>query len=453
MTPQKVILYNLLLDPKTEASERLFAQLKKDYFTNKYDKEIFHAIYSFRHGTNANCLPTLAELQLGNHTTTIDAFYIPDDYVPIDSNIALEAIESTYIQSETLKSIKNLVTELDDLEANEIIPKILTVATGLEDKLNTNNRVTNNKGFRMFINTDLLDESYKPVGICNQWDANAKGLLAGEVLLLGGKRGAGKSVISANICIAQYCMGLIAPYFTIEMNGFETRTRMFSILSGVDQTRLKHQKLEGPELGKALLTRLYSIEDEESVVLPLDLNNVEDIIKFDEAISKNDEKLELIVVDDRDLTLSVIDLTLGQLLNKYQKQVSMGIVDYINVVRSDESNSSVDNLDWKIQMVLSQNIKNLARKHNLPIVSPYQVDSTGEARLAKGLLDSVDFAFTIDKKGNSISLTCAKARGGEEINYTTYMNWKALKIVLDPLEEKEVPEDDNKDTKRKRDKD
>lgn len=447
MTPQRVLIYNILKDPGSFPSD-IMGQLRREHFTNKYDKEIYHGIKSYI--TRFTKVPNLADLKMyyGN-STAIDALYIPDDYEYIDSSVAFDSIEATYIQKETLKGLKSLVTNLDSLAANEVIPKIITIATELEDKLNTNNRISTNKGFRMFINTAVLDSMYKPLGICNQWDATAKGLLPGEVLLLGGKRGAGKSVISANICVAQYCMGYIAPYFTIEMTANETRTRMFSILAGVDQTRLKHQKLQGPELLKALITRSYTVEEEPEV--PLELTD-ENIIKFDELVSTLDEKLELILVDDRDLTLSVIDLTIGQLKNKYADMISMGIVDYINVVRSDESNSSVDNLDWKIQMVLSQNIKNLARKHNLPMVSPYQVDNTGEARLAKGLLDSVDFAFTIGKQGNTISLTCAKARGGEEINYVTYLNWKALKIVLDVLEEETIP-DDSKNTKGTRDKD
>lgn len=77
-------------------------------------------------------------------------------------------------------------------------------------------------------------------------------------------------------------MGLIAPYFTIEMNADETRTRMFSILSGVDQTKLKQQKLQGPELVKALLTRSYTVVNPE---LPSDITDEKSIISYDEELS------------------------------------------------------------------------------------------------------------------------------------------------------------------------
>ena len=437
MTPQRVLLFNMLKDPVNFPLEVL-GSLKRDHFTNKYDKEVFHSIRNYYQQYGK--IPSLAELRIFYRSTTLDAFEIPEDYEYVDTHVALDSVEATYIQKETLNGLKKLVGELDALAANEIIPKIITVATELEDKLNTNDRITTNKGFRMFIDTSIRDHMYKPVGISNAWDGLAKGLLPGELLLIGGKRGAGKSVISANICVAQYCMGLIAPYFTIEMNADETRTRMFSILSGVDQTKLKQQKLQGPELVKALLTRSYTVVNPPE--MPSDITDEKSIISYDEELSKLTEKLELIIVDDRDLSLSVIDLTLGQLTNKYGARISMGIVDYINVVRSDESHSSVDNLDWKIQMVLSQNLKNLARKYNLPIVSPYQVDNSGEARLAKGLLDSVDFAYTLSKDGNYLTLACAKARGGYEHNYDSYINWKALKIMMDvPPRMKEESDD------------
>lgn len=440
MTPQRVILFNILKEPETFPLEVL-ASLKRDHFTNKYDKEIFHSIRNYYQQYGK--IPTLNELRIFSRSTTLDAFDIPADYEYVDTHVALDSIEATYIQRETLNGLKKLVGELDSLAANEVIPKIITIANELEDKLNTNDRISTNKGFRMFMDTSIRDSMYKPVGICNAWDGLAKGLLPGEVLLVGGKRGSGKSVISANIGVAQYCMGLIAPYFTIEMTGDETRTRMFSILSGVDQTRLKQQKLQGPELVKALITRSYTTINPPEIPSELDLPAV---IAFDESLSKLEEKLELIIVDDRDLSLSVIDLTLGQLANKYGARVSMAIVDYVNVVRSDESHSSVDNLDWKIQMVLSQSLKNLARKYSIPFVSPYQIDNSGEARLAKGLLDSVDFAYTLSKDGNYLSLGCAKARGGEEVNYTTYIQWKALKIITDMPARKteEGKEDDTK---------
>lgn len=438
MTPQKSILFNILTNPETFPLDAV-GSLKREHFTSTYDKEIYHHVraYYLQHGV----LPALKDLRIfARSSTTLDLLEIPEDYEPVDTYVALEAIETSYIQKETLSSIKDFISKLDELPANDVIPKILSVATSLEDKLNTNDRVSTNKGFRLFIDQSELDDKYKPIGICPTWDFGTKGLLPGEVLLIGGRRGAGKSVVSANICIAQYCMGLISPYFTVEMTGDETRTRFFSILSGVDQTRLKHQKLEGPELLKALVTRSYQTAEE--LVVP-ELVDIPAIIAFDEELSKQEDKLELVIVEDRDLTMSVIDLTIGQLINKYGVKVSMAIIDYINVVRSDSANSSIDNLDWKIQMVLSQAVKNMANKHKLPIVSPYQTDANGEARLSKGLLDSVDFAFSIEKLGNMLSLLCAKARGGEEVSYKMPIYWKALKIMLEELPEE--PEEENDD--------
>ena len=122
MTPQRVILFNILKDPESFPLEVLGA-LKRDHFTNKYDKEIFHNIRNYYQQYGK--IPSLEELRIFSRSTTLDAFDIPLDYEYIDTHVALDSIEATYIQRETLSGLKKLVGELDSLAANEVIPKLL----------------------------------------------------------------------------------------------------------------------------------------------------------------------------------------------------------------------------------------------------------------------------------------------------------------------------------------
>ena len=65
------------------------------------------------------------------------------------------------------------------------------------------------------------------------------------------------------------------------------------------------------------------------------------------------------------------------------------------------------------------------------MVSPYQTDATGEARFAKGILDSADTAFALDahqKEDNIITFKCVKMRNGEETDFTSTMDWATLTI-------------------------
>jgi hypothetical protein len=76
-------------------------------------------------------------------------------------------------------------------------------------------------------------------------------------------------------------------------------------------------------------------------------------------------------------------------------------------------------------------LKNIAQEYEIPVVSPYQMDATGEARFAKGLLDSADAAYTLNshtKEDACMSFDCVKMRDEDEVSFTSQVNWSSLKI-------------------------
>ena len=53
----------------------------------------------------------------------------------------------------------------------------------------------------------------------------------------------------------------------------------------------------------------------------------------------------------------------------------------------------------------------MAQEYDCTVISPYQIDASGEARFAKGILDAADAAFTLDthdKEGDCITFNCTK---------------------------------------------
>jgi hypothetical protein len=87
------------------------------------------------------------------------------------------------------------------------------------------------------------------------------------------------------------------------------------------------------------------------------------------------------------------------------------------------------------------------------MVSPYQIDATGEARFAKGILDAADIALTMeahDKETNAISFETTKIRGGKEMAFTCPIDWDTLRISpqsVDKPAAKEVVKKTGKKTK------
>jgi replicative DNA helicase len=155
-----------------------------------------------------------------------------------------------------------------------------------------------------------------------------------------------------------------------------------------------------------------------------------DRFKFEEQLVRNHQlktNNQMIIVDDRDLTLSSIDLHIGKAKSKFGDKLKVVVVDYLNQIVLE----GVDQYDWKPQIEVSKKLKNLARKYEVVVVSPYQIDASGEARFAKGILDAADIALVMeahDKETNAITFETTKIRGGKEMNFTCPIDWDSLKI-------------------------
>jgi replicative DNA helicase len=155
-----------------------------------------------------------------------------------------------------------------------------------------------------------------------------------------------------------------------------------------------------------------------------------DRFKFEESLVRNFQLKsdnQMIIVDDRDLTLSSIDLHIGKAKAKFGDKLKVVVVDYINQIVLEGS----DQYDWKPQIEISKKLKNMARKYEIVLVSPYQIDASGEARFAKGILDAADIALVMEaheKDQQAISFETTKIRGGKEMNFTCPIDWDTLRI-------------------------
>ena len=99
-------------------------------------------------------------------------------------------------------------------------------------------------------------------------------------------------------------------------------------------------------------------------------------------------------------------------------------------------------------------LKNLARKYEVVIVSPYQIDASGEARFAKGILDAADIALVMeahDKGTSAISFETTKIRGGKEMRFTCPIDWETLRISPQSIDRPEQKETIKKVNKKQQD--
>jgi replicative DNA helicase len=291
----------------------------------------------------------------------------------------------------------------------------------------------------LFKNLDEIARDRVHLGLNNTFDAVLAGVARQELILIGGQRGAGKSIACSNILANQYENGFTAVYFSIEMIAHETLERNLSILAGVPHLALKQNTLVPSDLLKIIKTRANMFVDADDLVR--EFTQTHDKYRFESRLVKEKELKpdnQMIIIDDRALTLTSIDLHLGKLKARFGDKLTVCIVDYLNQIVVEGGSSQ---FEWMPQIVVSKKLKELARKHDVVMVSPYQIDATGEARFAKGILDAADIALIMKPHENAMSFDTTKIRGGPPMKFTSPINWDTLRIspisIERPQEEKE----------------
>ena len=424
MDVSAVVLNKLL----SEQSLDIWAKLKLVFLDPAYS-----SLYSIvnKHYEKYNALPSFDDLELtlregpaAKTLATLKLTEVPD----VSAEVALDALIDQYTQNETVKLLDKFVDKLPLYDSNEIKDSLATIAMTIEEKTHTSEKVFTMADMMMFQHTSDLEKERVYLGLNNTFDAVLGGVARQELILIGGKRGSGKSITSSNIFVNQYESGNSSLYFSIEMTAYETNQRNLAILAGVNLQNLKQNKLTDDEIMRVVKARAGMFENADDTVLEFMRNR--DRFKFEENLVRNHQLKpdnQMIIVDDRDLTLSSIDLHVGKAKAKFGDKLGVVVVDYINQIVLE----GADQYDWKPQIEVSKKLKNLARKYEVVMVSPYQIDATGEARFAKGLLDAADIALVMeahDKEQNAVSFETTKIRGGKEMAFTCPIDWDTLRI-------------------------
>jgi replicative DNA helicase len=349
---------------------------------------------------------------------------VPD----VSAEVALDALIDQYTQNETVKLLDKFVDKLPLYDTNEIKDSLATIALTIEEKTHTSEKVFTMADLMMFSHPEDLEKERVYLGLNNSFDSVLGGVARQELILIGGKRGSGKSIASSNLFVNQYESGNSSIYFSIEMTAKETMERNLSILADVNLQNLKQHKLTDDEILRVVKARAEMFENSSDLVS--EFMRHRDRFKFEEMLVRScslKPDNQMIIVDDRDLTLSSIDLHIGKAKAKFGDKLKLVVVDYLNQIVLEGN----DQYDWKPQIEVSKKLKNLARKYEIVMVSPYQIDKDGEARFAKGILDAADIALTMeahDKETNAISFETTKIRGGREMAFTCPIDWDTLRI-------------------------
>ena len=428
---QKLTLRRLL---DTQSNE-LYSKVLNQYFTG-INSVLFDKIKSFYKANTR--LPSADEILAIRKDAGLQEYI--ENQICSDENTNDEVqteflvaqLQDYYIRDETIAFMDKFLDDLDNLEKVEIVDKFQNHLLELNQAIPHDDELYDIAELDFFPSAD--DFKIHPSGLSAEFDNVNGGFATQELVLLGGRRGSGKSIISLNMAINRFLDGNTVAFFTIEMRYKEVYDRVLSIISEVpflDIFRNQLTETQKITIAKAKFDKFYKKSEKVDVLLA-ELESSRDFITFEKRIKIVKPEMtdhRLFMIDDESLTLNRIDHYCNMFSSKYPN-FNLAVVDYVNIIKHE------DQKNWQTQIIIADNLKALSRKYDLTLISPYQIDASGEARFAKGILDSADRSFNFfpppesdDRElENKITIHTTKMRNGKHMSFDVFMDWSCVKI-------------------------
>ena len=269
---------------------------------------------------------------------------------------------------------------------------------------------------------------YLPLGLNSEYDSQIQ-FSPKDLVLVGGRRGSGKSVTCCNLASNVYDSGRSALYFTIEMDSRQILQRICSVSTKIPLKRLRSKMLSKDEWSRVAGWWAGRFEGGHEL-----LPDFERTGNFDEFHTKLtrlelDKEKQIDVIYDPALTLSKIQSELDKKVG--QLDIGVVIVDYLNQVKRHNAPSRSGQYDWTEQIEVSKKMKLYAQEYETMFFAPYQTDASGEARFAKGILDAADAAYALEtweQQDECMTFNCVKMRSNEMRSFSSVVDWETLKI-------------------------
>ena len=400
----------------------------KHYFPPEY-----HTLYNIidKHCESFHSMPTVEDLkfEIRDKVTLNKLYALEEIEVEADPYMLLQYLKNEYTQKEILVSLQDYVENSIAFEdAEEAIDHLHEIVLSVENKVDLQDPSESMQS----ITLHELDEDiakYIPLGLNAEYDYDIQ-FSPRDLVMVGGKRGSGKSIVSCNIANSVYESGKTAIYFTIEMDSRSILQRCCSIATEVPFARIRTKNLSIVEWEKVATwwaNRFVSGQEKlKEYKTDRNFDKLHEQLKTKDQIKPNQH---IDVIYDPSLTLAKIRAELDKKVKV--GNVGVVIVDYINQVKRSAMPSRSGQYDWSEQIEVSKALKAMAQEYETTIFTPYQTDASGEARFAKGILDAADAAYTINpwmQEDECVSLDCVKMRSAAEKSFTSTMNWETLKI-------------------------
>ena len=418
-----------------------WAKLKEHYLPGEY-QSIFRILD--KHIDNYQDLPKFEDLQYEVRDRKLQEkiFAIESVDVEVDAWLLLDYLKNEYAQVEILDELDKYIDNTVAMaSAEENIEQLQEIVLRVSDKVDVKAPEESMQSISLFEDDKELSR-YLPLGLNSEYDSQIQ-FSPKDLVLVGGRRGAGKSVTCCNLAANVYDSGRSALYFTIEMDSRSILQRICSVSTKIPLKRLRSKMLSTEEWN--LVGGWWAGRFDGGHELLPEFVKTHDFDTFHKKLTKlplHKEK-QLDVIYDPALTLSKIQSELDKKVN--QLDVGVVIVDYLNQVKRHNAPSRSGQYDWTEQIEVSKKMKLYAQEYETLFFAPYQTDASGEARFAKGILDAADAAYALetwDQQDGCMTFNCVKMRSNRMESFTSAVDWETLKIgpqtALNPKEKENI---------------
>lgn len=406
-----------------ESNLDTWANLKEQYLPQELKK--IYGIVS-HHVDNYHKLPSFEELkfEVRDQSTLDKISLIEKEEVDAESIFLLDSLKSEFTQRELIVRLDKFVGDsIAHSTAEETIQSIYEVISEVESKVDIVKTRDNVEKVELFDSDEDLELNLK-LGLNSEYDERFI-FPNDSLVLLGGYRGSGKSIICNNIAQCQIDLGKTAIKFTIEMNIRQELQRQCAIATGVPHFKLRYKELSVTEWDTVARWWASRYVDGLDVYENAYLKE-KDFDKFHKKLIQKPLALPVFdVIHTPNLTLAKFKAETLRRLNKYGDSIGVVIVDYMNKMRVSEN--SDNRFEWTEQLIISDGLKTFAEEIGIPIVSPYQIKKDGSVKYSQDILVPADAAFNLKAGENFIEFENVKMRHMEEVGFVSKMDWMTLK--------------------------
>jgi len=424
----------------TQEDFESWGNLRVNYLSAEYQS--LHKVMD-AHIKNFSKLPSFDDLKLSIRDRKLQekVFAIEAVEVDIDAWVLLEYLKNEYTQVEILDELDKFIDKTVAISsAEENVEAIQQIVLDIGDKVDLKAPEENMQTISLFDSEKDLNK-FLPLGLNDDYDQFMK-FSPRDLILVGGRRGAGKSIACCNIAHNVYEQGKSSLYFTIEMDARSILQRMCALGARIPISRLATRNLTTVEWNR--VADWWAGRFNGGVELLPEFHDTRDFDAFHSKLqTKPLNAGQMDVVYDPMLTLSRIRQELESKVS--QTDYGVIVVDYLNQVKRSNAPSRSGQYDWTEQIEVSKTLKSIAQEYESPVFAPYQTDSTGEARFAKGILDAADAAFTLETwspEDEAITFNCTKMRSAKMEGFTSVMDWETLRIgpqsTMNPKEKEAI---------------